>query len=230
MNVQLLRNTRDAESVCAAAALSCNLSYPAEDVVLNSEKVNAILKQIIKSGHHSILEHVVYTFSVSEVSRVLTHQLVRHRMASYTQQSQRCIKLDIPSFITPPSIETSVNDQWQQENLDMFHFAMNTAWETYNNLIEKGIPEEDARYVLPGACNTNIVITMNARELFHFFELRMCMKAQWEIRELSNRMYNICMAENFEIFQYAGPKCWTSKCNETKPCGHPPTGPNIHIS
>jgi len=223
MQVTLLSFTKDAEILCAAAALGCNSEDPAEKITLTDAKVTKILDQTIKSGHHSILEHATFTFSVSGVSRVLTHQLVRHRMASYSQQSQRCASPTKPSFVMPNSINTNVHDDWQNNAQDSFEFAMGVAWGTYSKLIEAGVPEEDARYVLPGACTTNIVITMNARELLHFFELRMCNRAQWEIREMANQMYMLCFVKAPNIFKHAGPKCWTGKCTEMKPCGHPPT-------
>jgi thymidylate synthase (FAD) len=222
MNVDLISYTCQASVICAAAALSCNSELPASRVPLNNDKVPKILKRVIESGHHSVLEHAVYTFSVSGVSRVLTHQLVRHRMASYSQQSQRCINSKTPTFITPPSIDGPVKDTSQNLAEDTFNYIMGECWRSYDLLIKCGIPEEDARFVLPGACTTNIVITMNARELLHFFELRMCNRAQWEIRDLANEMYKLCYAADPDIFKYAGPRCWTSECLETVPCGRPP--------
>jgi thymidylate synthase (FAD) len=233
MKVFLLHRTKDAEILCASAALGCNSEEPVEDIPLTADKIAGVLKQVITSGHHSILEHMSYTFSVSGVSRVLTHQLVRHRMASYSQQSQRCIPLDVKIFITPPTIGTTEPELELGNDYatKIFNDAMENAWKAYYELVHNlNIPAEDARYVLPGACSTNITITMNARELFHFFELRMCNRAQWEIRELANKMYEICMDENIDIFKYAGPKCWTSKCTEIKSCGHPPQRASVHIS
>jgi thymidylate synthase (FAD) len=222
MNVELISHTYQASFICASAALSCNSELSADNISLDTERVPKILKRVIVSGHHSVLEHAVYTFSVSGVSRVLTHQLVRHRVASYSQQSQRCVNSKHPAFVTPITINGSVKDKSQNIAEDTFNHIMDESWRSYNMLIDCGIPEEDARYVLPGACETNIVITMNARELLHFFELRMCNRAQWEIRQMANEMYKLCYESDPDIFKYAGPKCWTSKCSETSPCLLPP--------
>jgi len=225
MQVTLLSYTLDALSVCATSARTCYSDIPPEEIKLSRTEAIKLLYRVIKSGHHSVLEHASFTFSISGVSRALTHQLVRHRVASYSQQSQRYVNMEDASYVTPQSIDDTVCVKDFDSNVsrkDLFEDAMTTAWCTYNSLVKSGVPEEDARYVLPNACTTNIVVTMNARELFHFFSLRLCNKSQWEIRELANEMYNLCMEVVPEIFECAGPPCWTDKCHENTPCGNPP--------
>ena len=164
-----------------------------------------------------MIEHASFTFSVEGVSRSLTHQLVRHRVASFSQQSQRYVPLNEPTFVTPHTVEED------EECLRVYNDTMRAIWEAYNRLAEK-IPAEDARYVLPNGCTTNITITMNARELLHFFRLRCCNRAQWEIREMADEMLRLCKEVSPTIFAKAGPPCVSGKCPEGKlSCGHPRT-------
>ena len=176
-------------------------------------------------GHHSPLEHVSFTFAIEGVSRALTHQLVRHRIASYSQQSQRYVNLDKTfEYITPPAILS------EDELKYVFDHIMNVLHNAYmvmsENLkvkyLENGMNEreankkaiEDARYVLPNACETKIVVTMNARTLLHFFEKRCCSRAQWEIREMANKMLKLCNEISPTLFSLAGPTCKKGYCNE----------------
>ena len=223
MNVELIACTPGAEEVCAMAANGCYSPYPASDIVLNDEQINKILKRCIKSGHHSVLEHANYTFSVSNVSRVLTHQLIRHRVASFSQMSQRYVNMDECGYFTPQTVidKAHSTDDYDVKIGKVYSTAMDYAFNTYSQLIESGIPEEDARYVLPNGCFTNITFTMNARELLHFFELRCCNRAQTEIREMAWKMLAICKERSPIIFEKAGPSCIRGKCTEEKPCGHP---------
>lgn len=210
--------------VAATAARTCYSELEPSQISLSVKEAEKILDKTIRSGHESVLEHVVFTFYISGVSRVLTHQLVRHRMASYSQQSQRYVNMSDASYVTPHNIDDTICVKDFDSNIsrkDLFEDAMTTAWCTYNSLIESGVPEEDARYILPGACLTNIVVTMNARELLHFFKLRLCNRAQKEIREMAELMLKECMLVAPEIFKYAGAPCQVDKCHETKPCGHP---------
>ena len=138
----------------------------------------------MESGHASPIEHVSFTFALSGVSRALTHQLVRHRIASYNQQSQRYVSYDEPTFIVPPVIEAD------EQVRERFLTACQEAFGSYRSLLDAGIPAEDARYLLPNAMETKIVVTMNIRELLHFFSLRSCRRAQWEIRAVSDRSDN----------------------------------------
>lgn len=223
MKVILLEHTLNAMETAYYAARTCYSHLPSsEEDCPSEEKMAEVVNKVVKSGHHSVLEHISYTFSIEGVSRSMTHQLVRHRLASYSQQSQRYVKMDKPTYVIPPSINSSVMDKHRDESMDRFVFAMEQAWDIYNELVKSGVPPEDARYVLPNACTTNIVVTMNARELFHFFELRMCNRAQWEIREVANEMHKICMEHCPEIFVYAGAPCETTgKCHEVMTCGKP---------
>ena len=168
-----------------------------------------------RMGHTSTFEHVSFTFAIEGVSRVLTHQLVRHRIASYSQQSQRYVKEHDFERIVPPSI---ARDPAVKARFDEL---CNAIQGFYNDMTEAGIPAEDARYILPNATETKIVVTMNARSLLHFFELRCCSRAQWEIRELANRMLEEVRQVAPVLFAKAGPTCVTQRvCHEGKmSCG-----------
>ncbi|MBQ7700900.1 MAG: FAD-dependent thymidylate synthase [Candidatus Methanomethylophilaceae archaeon] len=214
MRVKLIAYTQNAEAVCAAAGKSCYSEKSSMELVEapNPEKV---LSKIVGMGHHSVIEHAVFTFSVEGVSRSLTHQLVRHRVASFSQQSQRYVNMDKPTYVIPKTVEAD------QELKAEFEKTMDEIWKSYNKLVEK-IPPEDARYVLPNACTTNITITMNARELLHLFTLRCCNRAQWEIRDLADEMLRQCKEVYPVIFKNAGPPCVRGPCPEGKlTCGKP---------
>ncbi len=209
--------TKDADRICAAAGNSCYSERPSAEIVedIDSEKV---LSRIVGMGHHSVIEHAVFTFSVEGVSRALTHQLVRHRMASFSQQSQRYVSMDDASYVTPHTIEGN------EDALRLYESVMDDIWKAYGKLEEMGIPAEDARYLLPNGCTSNITLTMNARELVHFFSLRCCNRAQWEIREMADHMLRICKEQSPVIFRNAGPPCIRGPCPEgKKTCGHPRT-------
>ena len=215
MIVKLLAYTQNADAICAAAGNSCYSERPSHEIVedINSEKV---LSRIVGMGHHSVIEHAVFTFSVEGVSRALTHQLVRHRVASYSQQSQRYVSMKEPSFVMPHTVQDD------PDALKVFEDTMAEIWAAYGKLESMGIPAEDARYLLPNGCTTNITITMNARELLHFFSLRCCNRAQWEIREMADRMLELCREVSPVIFRDAGPPCVRGPCPEGKlSCGKP---------
>lgn len=215
MKVTLLACTQNADAICAAAGNSCYSESSSADILgnIDSEKV---LSRIVGMGHHSVIEHAVFTFSVEGVSRALTHQLVRHRVASFSQQSQRYVSLDSASYVKPHTVEADPGAS------KVFDETMEAIWEAYRRLEEMGIPPEDARYLLPNGCTTNITITMNARELLHFFSLRCCNRAQWEIREMADRMLEICREQSPVIFRDAGPPCIRGPCPEgKKSCGKP---------
>ncbi len=215
MIVRLLACTQNADAICAAAGNSCYSERPSYQIVedIDAERV---MSRIVRMGHHSVIEHAVFTFSVKGVSRTLTHQLVRHRVASFSQQSQRYVSLTEPSYVTPHTVEGN------EKAKRMFDEAMSTIWDAYSRLEAMEIPAEDARYLLPNGCTTNITITMNARELLHFFSLRCCNRAQWEIRELADRMLEICLEQSPAIFKNAGPPCTRGACPEGKlSCGKP---------
>jgi len=215
MKVTLLAYTPDADRICAAAGNSCYSERPSAEIVedIDSEKM---LSRIVGMGHHSVIEHAVFTFCVEGVSRALTHQLVRHRVASFSQQSQRYVSMDRATYVTPHTVEGN------EDALKLYDSAMDDIWDAYKKLEEMGIPAEDARYLLPNGCTTNITITMNARELLHFFSLRCCNRAQWEIREMADQMLKICKEKSPVIFKNAGPPCVRGPCPEgKKTCGNP---------
>ncbi|HKM09654.1 MAG TPA: FAD-dependent thymidylate synthase [Candidatus Methanomethylophilaceae archaeon] len=216
MKVVLLSYTKNADEICAAAGRSCYSGKPADEIIGKGD-ARSTLSSIVGMGHHSVIEHATFTFSVSGVSRTLTHQLVRHRIASFSQQSQRYVSLDQPTYVVPHTIAED------PEALDIYKKMMEQIWNTYSELSEK-VPIEDARYILPNGCTTNITITMNARELLHFFSLRCCERAQWEIREMAEEMLRLCREVSPTIFKVAGPPCVTGPCPEgEKSCGQPKT-------
>ncbi len=151
---------------------------------LNEERVKNLIELLKKLGHESVFEHACFTFRVEGISRICTHQLVRHRLASYTQQSQRYVKLKNPKFIVPNEIMES---EFSEEYLEILERAS----ELYRKMVKGGIRKEDARFVLPQGVETKIVITMNARELRHFIILRCDKSAQWEIREMAKEMLRL---------------------------------------
>jgi len=217
MNVRLLRHTEDAELLCSAAAHSCYSKSTSGKLIdaMDRETAERRLEKVLSMGHQSVMEHASYTFSLEGVSRVLTHQLVRHRMASYSQQSQRYVSMEEADFVTPHSI------QEKEETRRSYQELMDRIWAAYRDL-SRVVPVEDARYVLPNACTTNITVTMNARELWHFFSLRCCNRAQWEIREVADLMLAEVKRVCPVIFRNAGPPCVRGKCPEGKmSCGRP---------
>jgi len=219
VDVRLLYHTPEPERAVAAAARLCYAPVGAAELMdaMSEDAVRRVLKTIITSGHTSALEHASYTFAVDGVSRAMTHQLVRHRLASYNQQSQRYVTYaHEPTFIVPPSVEE------QPDTAQVFAAAATAAFDAYRALIDVGVPAEDARYILPNAMETKIVITMNVRELLHFFELRCCKRAQWEIRELALAMLALAEPTAPYIFMDAGASCRRGPCREgAMTCGDP---------
>lgn len=208
MKVTLISHTNMADNICGEAAAICT----------NSSAPLKSLKHALDSGHTSVLEHAVYTFRVEGLSRAALAQLTRHRLASFDVQSQRYVKIgEDVSLVIPDTIK---NSGFAAEVASTMRYVMNL----YQRMVDAGIPCEDARYVTPQAVPTTLIMTMNARELLHFFSLRCCNRAQWEIRELADKMLEICKAMSPMIFANAGPGCVTGKCPERKPCGHPRKG------
>lgn len=199
---------------------------------ISREKQSDFVARILDSGHESPIEHVSFTFAVAGVSRALTHQLVRHRLASYSQQSQRYVDAAAFDFVMPPAVAAI------PEAKAAFEAAMDQARAAYGNIQEilvrhghKAGANEDARFVLPNACETRIVVTMNCRSLLHFFELRSCTRAQWEIRALSDAMLFECRQILPVIFAKAGARCERlGYCPEDErfSCGRYPTRPHDH--
>jgi thymidylate synthase (FAD) len=219
MDVRLLYHTPEPERAIAAAARLCYAPVGAAELLehMSDDAVRKVLRTVITSGHTSTLEHASYTFAIDGVSRALTHQLVRHRLASYNQQSQRYVTYsDEPTFVVPPSVAADPAAR------DAFDDACASAFASYRALLDAGVPAEDARYLLPNAMETKIVVTMNVRELMHFFELRCCKRAQWEIRELALEMLRLAEQTAPYLFMDAGAACRRGPCNEGKmTCGDP---------
>lgn len=219
MDVTLLYHTPEPERAVATAARLCYAPVGGRELMesLTDEKIRKVLTTIVSSGHFSTLEHASYTFAVEGVSRALTHQLVRHRLASYNQQSQRYVKFkEEPPIVRPASVDTN------PEAAQAFDEAIDACWQAYDKLVQAGVPAEDARYILPNACETKIVVTMNIRELMHFFSNRCCNRAQWEIRELAWKMLELVRPTAPFIFRTAGPGCMRGACPEGKMCcGNP---------
>lgn len=216
--VKLIASTPNAAKVVAAAAKICYSPSGAAAIYegLDDKKTESFLKMLNESGHLSPFEHASFSFAIEGISRVATHQLVRHRMASYSQQSQRYVGMGSQTCIVPPSVENS------EEAARIFKEQLDSAWQCYNRLVELGISNEDARFILPHGTETRIVVTMNARELHHFFSLRLCKRSQWEIRELARCMFALVREEAPEIFSAGGPSCVVDGvCTEAHSCGTP---------
>lgn len=226
MNVVLLERTSNAESLIYASFRQCYSSVFVADIwpkLLSGEvlreKQEELIENTLKSGHVTPVEHVKFTFAVDGISRSLTHQLVRHRIASYSQQSQRYVDSNKFKYIIPPSINS--NEKTRKKFEEAMRYLDQTYKELQEELIEngnsKGSANEDARFVLPNAAETKIIITMNCSSLLHFFNLRCCNRAQWEIREMANNMLKIAKEELPVIFRYAGLKCkQLGYCPESK--------------
>ncbi len=211
IKVKLLDYTPDPERVVAMAARLCYSASGAEELAekLSDEKVKEMVRRMVSLGHGSTIEHASFTFGIEGVSRVLTHQLVRHRIASYDQQSQRYVAAHGFQYITPPSIAD------KPEALAKYEALLSEIRKTYDELTEMGVPKEDARYVLANATETKILVTMNARSLLHFFNLRCCNRAQWEIREMAYKMLAEVKKVAPTLFRNAGASCVnTGRCPE----------------
>lgn len=217
MKVVLLNYTKNPDQICAAAAQSCYSEKGASELFekTTDEKAKKMIKKVVGMGHLSTVEHAYFTFSIEGVSRSLTHQLVRHRIASYSQQSQRYVSMDKGEYVIPPSIGSDIDSR------KLYAKIMDDSWKAYRELAKK-VPKEDARYVLPNACHTNITVTMNARELWHFFQLRCCRRAQWEIRMMAWKMLQEAKKAAPILFENAGPGCFRGPCPEGEyACGKP---------
>lgn len=213
VHVRLLEMTQNAVALMYAACRQCYSHKFAGDFFDQKDedpgKQADFIKKVIASGHESPLEHVKFTFAIEGVSRALTHQLVRHRMASYSQQSQRYVKESHFDYIIPPSV--AADERLKNEFLK----AMDLIQAGYNRMLEyykeKGCEGEranqDARFLLPQAAETKIVVTMNCRELLHFFQHRCCARAQWEIKRLAEKMLEIARQNLPQVFENAGAKC-----------------------
>lgn len=186
--VALITHTPNPEHIVANAARVCYNSNSIDDARL--------IRSLIRRGHLSPLEHASFTFEITDVSRALLAQITRHRIASFSVQSQRYVKQDGFDYVVPPSIQALGAEQ-----VERFRAQMAQIDEWYREWIESGIPKEDARFVLPNAATTRMAVTMNARELMHFFDLRCAPDAQWEIRQVAREMRRLCAEVAPNIFK-----------------------------
>lgn len=240
LKVELLRYTPDGEKLIASAAKLCYSPVGIAEIEegLEETRVKSFLDLLMDMGHESPIEHVNFTFGVEGVSRTLTHQLVRHRIASYSQQSQRYVRLSQFEYVLPPNIENNERAKSlfvkAMEEDQKYYDEISTLLynDHYNRYIADGLKEktakqkaekeaiEDARYIFPNACETKIVFTMNTRSLLNFFRLRCCNRAQWEIRELAIEMLKEVKKVYPVLFKNAGPGCLRGACPEgSMTCG-----------
>lgn len=233
MKVKLLTHTPVPDKVIAAAAKLCYSSSDVESLMnnLTDENTEKFLNMLFDIGHESPVEHATFTFAIEGISRACSHQLVRHRIASYSQKSQRYVSENQFEYVTPTTIG---DDPLAKKTFDQLMTRIQCDYELLrdlikNNLVENGMTEkaaekvanEDARFVLPNACTTSIIVTMNIRSLFNFFKHRCCNRAQWEIRAVAYEMWKQCVEVSPVIFRHAGPACVTTgRCPEGKmSCG-----------
>lgn len=242
MKVTLLAHTPEPEITVAMAAKLCYSGATIDTIHdgLDDEKAAGFVDMLAQIGHESPIEHASFTFGIEGVSRALLAQITRHRIASFSVQSQRYVKELQFEYVLPPEIE---KDERAKE---IYIKSMENAQREYDELAEiltarhkadmiaSGMDEksalraaekkaiEDARFVLPNACTTKMIVTMNARSLLNFFSHRCCNRAQWEIREVATEMYRLCIGVAPNMFSHAGPPCVRGKCTEGKmSCGMP---------
>lgn len=222
MKVALIRHTLSPEEVVALGARLCYSKARVDDLLerVSTKDQTDFVHKIMGMGHDSVLEHASFTFGIEGVSRTLLAQITRHRLASFSVQSQRYVSYEKGfGYIVPPKIEALGEEAVAEfeRQMDTMH-QWYTAWQQKLGTGEGG--NEDARFVLPGACETRMMVTMNVRELRHFFSLRMCSRAQWEIRALATEMHRLCMEVAPALFENAGPGCLRGACPEgEKTCG-----------
>lgn len=210
MQVTVLAHTAEPVKVVAMAARLCYSPLDIENLWCSDiAEDQQLIEKVLALGHESVLEHASFSLGIEGVSRVLSHQLVRHRLASFSQQSQRYVSFDKGfSYQVPPSI---LKDESLRQEYDRM---MEQSAEFYRHLRERKVPAEDARFVLPNAADTRLVMSMNARELRHFFRLRCCRRAQWEIRALATEILRKLRKIAFPLFRDAGPACLSGPCPE----------------
>jgi len=221
LNVVLLRHTPNPEELVAQSAKLCYSAASIDELQkrIESNDQAIFIEKLADMRHFSPFEHISFTFGVEGISRACSHQLVRHRLASYSQKSQRYVNEGRFAYIVPLSIKNTpmavhyTGEEWLADKM-----AEIQKW--YNELVARGVPAEDARFMLPNACETKIVVTMNARELLHFFQHRCCNCAQWEIRDMAIEMLKLAKQAAPTIFKNSGPSCVNDKCREGKrSCG-----------
>lgn len=217
MKVTLTQFTHDPVEAIEEAASNCYNSQPSN---------GRIMRACYNSGHHAVLEFADFTFHIEGISRALSHQLVRHRLASYAQRSQRYCSEDGFDYVTPSTIIRNT------EALNKYNSFMDNCRKLYSELQSLGIPNEDARFILPNACETQIEVKMNLRELIHFMNERLCTRAQWEIRELAEEMRREVVIMFPELKPYLVPKCENHAvmpyCTEHNGCGRYPKLKDIY--
>lgn len=230
--VTLISHTPNPEELLACAAKLC---YSSTDIAtlksgLDQSKTASFVNMLMEIGHESPIEHVTFTFGIEEVSRALLAQLTRHRIASYSVQSQRYVRENKFEYIIPPLIEKDceLKKEFVRAMEDAINHYDSIADKLKASYVESGMSEkqaekkaiEDARFVLPNACETKIICTFNARSLLNFFSLRCCNRAQWEIRDVATQMLMLVKKVAPNIFRYAGPACVSGICSEGKmSCG-----------
>lgn len=241
MKIELIAHTPEPEKLAATAAKLCYSSSGISELRdgLTAKKTESFIDMLVSIGHESVMEHVSFTFGIEGISRACSHQLVRHRIASYSQKSQRYVSEKGFEFITPPAVEEVPEakaefDRMIAEITESYgRIADLLTKNQKEKLVAEGMDEktalskarklanEDARFLLPNACETKLVVTMNVRSLFNFFRHRCCNRAQWEIRAVANEMLRLCLGVAPNIFKYAGPSCVAEgKCPEGKmSCG-----------
>ena len=197
MNVTLVQQTNNPIDTIARIASICYDSNPKDPMKL--------VKHLYRNGHMSVMEHIYFTFKIEGISRACSHQLVRHRHCSFTQRSQRYCSEDGFEFVTPPTIGEG-----------RFTNDMEDIRDWYEEYQESGIPNEDARYILPNACATEMYLSCNLRELIHLANERLCSRAQWEIRDLVKQMVSLVDPDlKFMLV----PKCQSGRIICNSPCG-----------
>ena len=219
MKIKILAHTPNPERVIALAGKLCYSQVGIDELndKISDEQVEKFITKLSNMGHMSPFEHASFTFAIEGISRNCSHQIVRHRLASFSQQSQRYVRMK-GEYVVPPYV------YWHEELLLEFNHALEDADKAYNKLVEGlmryGRTEkeaiEDARYILPSACTTKMEVTMNVRELLHFFKQRCCKRAQWEIREVAKEMLKQCKEVSPILFKNAGAPCSTCTEGELK--------------
>lgn len=234
MNVELLQYNPDSQKIVAASAKLCYSSSEIKGILdgLDTEKTMSFIERLMSMGHESPLEHISFTFGIEGVSRSLLAQLTRHRIASYSVKSQRYVNEGRFEFIIPKEIEADEKAKQiflsaMEDDVKAYNSLTEILFEKhYNDMIKTVMDEkkaksaaekkaiEDARYVLPNACETKLIATFNARSLLNFFNHRCCERAQWEIRDLASEMLRLVKEICPVIFKTAGPPCLTKPCPE----------------
>lgn len=228
LKVRLLEHTPNPEKIIGMAARLCyspsNIDDLSQEVSRSDQQ--AFIKKLMDMGHFSTIEHVSFTFGIEGVSRSLLAQITRHRIASFSVQSQRYVgetraqnAQEVFDYVVPETIT-----QLGPDSVAEFENQMRQIQKWYDGWVERlgggRAAYEDARFVLPNAAETKIVVTMNARELRHFFNLRCCQRAQWEIRQLAEKMLELAKDVAPTLFADAGPECLVGPCPEGKlSCG-----------